>query len=220
MPPTLSGRNDPTLALDRPRPQQHLPMQLPRWHRESGRIDERLCALPFQRQAGFRKTQVEAYQQPQLAHTGVEWRDNLHARLDTVALLEDRAVRPEVDVEEMQLLVAMGDGAIGVDPDEGVGDAGRGRHRGFVDADVDGQGMGASGPLESLDEWRAGDRETQGNRFRGRGGDVVGCFREEQRLQKKWLCEETVNNGLDKGVLKYMFATVLSRKTARMISSE
>jgi len=52
----------------------------------------------------------------------------------------------------MQLLVAMGDGAIGVDPDKGVGDAGRGRHGGFVDADVDGQGMGASGPLESLDE--------------------------------------------------------------------
>ena len=99
----------------------------------------------------------------------------------------------------MQLLVAMGDSAIGVDPDEGVGDTGRRRRRGFVDADVDGQGMGASRPLESLDEWRAGDWETQGNRFRGRGGDVVGCFREEQRLQKKWLCKETVHNELDRG---------------------
>jgi hypothetical protein len=65
----------------------------------------------------------------------------------------------------MQLLVAMGDGAIGVDPDKGVGDTGRGRRRGFVDADVDGQGMRTSGPLEPLNEWRAGDRETQRNRF-------------------------------------------------------
>jgi hypothetical protein len=87
----------------------------------------------------------------------------------------------------MQLLVAMGNSAIGVDPDEGVDDAGRGWRRGFVDADIDGQGMGASGPLKPLDKWRAGDWETQGNRFRGRGGDVVGCFGEEESLQKKWL---------------------------------
>jgi hypothetical protein len=162
---TLRGRNDPTLALDRPRPQQHLPMQLPRWYRESRWINERLRALPFQRQAGFRKAQVEAYQQPQLAHAGVDWWDDLHTWLDTVAFLEDWAVGAEVDVEEMQLLVAMGDGAIGIDPDEGVGDTGRGRRRGFVDADVDGQGMRTSGPLEPLNEWRAGDRETQRNRF-------------------------------------------------------
>jgi hypothetical protein len=63
----------------------------------------------------------------------------------------------------MQLLVAMGNGAIGVDPDEGVGDTGRGQRRGFVDADIDGQGMRASGPLEPLNEWRAGDGEAQGN---------------------------------------------------------
>jgi hypothetical protein len=52
----------------------------------------------------------------------------------------------------MQLPVAIGDDVISVDPDEGVGDAGRGRHGGFVDTDVNGQGMGASGPLKSLDK--------------------------------------------------------------------
>jgi hypothetical protein len=97
----------------------------------------------------------------------------------------------------MQLLVAVGDGAVGIDPDQRVGDAGRGRGGGFVDADVDGEGVCAGGRLEAEDEGGAGRGQAERDGFAGGRGDVVGRFGQEERLEKKALCEEAVNGGLE-----------------------
>jgi hypothetical protein len=88
----------------------------------------------------------------------------------------------------VQLLVAVRDGALGVDPDQRVGDARRGRGGRFVDPDVDRQRVCAGGRLETLDEWGAGGGEAQRDGFRRGRGDVVGCFGEEERLENAGHC--------------------------------
>lgn len=44
--------------------------------------------------------------------------------------------------------------------------------------------------MEAEDEGRAGRGEAERDGFAGRGGDVIGCFGQEERLEEKALCEE------------------------------
>ena len=144
-------------------------MQLPRRNREGGRVDQRLRPQPLQRQARLREAHVEADKQAELSDARCcDWRDDGGTGLNAVAFSEQRPVGPEVDVEEVEFLVAVRDGAVGVDPDEGIGDAGRrGRRGGLVDADVDGEGVRAGGGLEALNEGGAGGGEAEGDGFMG-----------------------------------------------------
>lgn len=61
-------------------------------------------------------------------------------------------VGAEVDVEDVEFLVAVWDGAVRVDPDQGVGEAGGRWCGGFVDSDVDGYGVVVGEFLEALHE--------------------------------------------------------------------
>ena len=81
----------------------------------------------------------------------------------------------------------MGNFAVGVDPEKGVFDAGAGGVvGGLVYADGDGEGVGFGFGAETEEEGGFVGGLAEGEGFRGRGADVVGCFGEEEGL-RWWL---------------------------------
>ena len=160
MPPTLRRGNDVGLALDRPGPQQRLPMRLARRNRERGRIDQELGALAAKPKRHLREPEVEADHHAQPAHGSVHRGDDLGSGFDAVALLQDRTAG-EVDVEEVEFLVSAGDVAVLVDPDQRVLDFGA-AVGGFVDADVDREAGGAGFMLQAEHEGAGGGRLDEG----------------------------------------------------------
>jgi hypothetical protein len=181
MPPILRRRNDIHLILNRPSPQQRLPVRLSRWNRERGRIHHDLRTLPPQPQRHLREAQVEADHHAKFPDRGVDWREDLPPGLDAVALFQHGASGAQVDVEEVDFLVAGRYGAVLVDPDQCVLYFGAALGR-FVDADVDGEIGGARFVLQAEDEGAGGGGLDEGEGLRGRGGYVVGCFGEEEGL--------------------------------------
>ena len=84
----------------------------------------------------------------------------------------------DVDVEHVQLLVALGDCARRVNPDEGVFRLGVGR--GLVDADAYGELVLRCGGLEAQDELGFCDGFAEGFANGRVGRYVVTCFWEEE----------------------------------------
>ncbi len=155
-------------------------MRLPRRDRKRGRIDQYLRALPPQPERDLGETEVKADHHAELADWGVDGWDDGRAGFDAVAFFQNRTAG-DVDVEEVEFLVAAGDGAMLVDPDQCVLDllAALG---GFVDAHVDWEAGGPRFMLEAENEGAGGHRLDERDCFRGGGGDVVGCFWEEECL--------------------------------------
>ena len=97
-----------------------------------------------------------------------------------LALLEHRTAL-DVHVEEVHLLVPLGDGACLVNPQNGVlYFAGVGPW--FVDADMDRQPLSTGFLLQAENEGALVDWFDQADGLLGRCGNVVGCFGEEQGL--------------------------------------
>jgi len=109
-----------------------------------------LGATGAEGEGGFWEPQIKADEQTHLAQFCVKGILDPRSFFDRIGLLEDRPVF-DLDVEEVEFLVPLGDFAMFVDPEECVFYffAVRG---GFVDADVYGQFVFTGGRLEAEDE--------------------------------------------------------------------
>lgn len=81
----------------------------------------------------------------------------------------------------MHLLIPLCNLSFLINPQDRVLDLGRVNTR-LVDADVDGQALAAGLVAEPQDKLAGRDRLDEGDCFGWRGGDVVGCFGEEEGL--------------------------------------
>lgn len=130
---------------------------------EGGRVGDDVCVLALESQGDFGEPEIEADERADLAQEGVEGRQDLVAGLYRLALLHlGPAVVTEIQVEEVQLLVALRDVAVGIDPYQRVFDLFEIRHArlhvaGFVDADVDGERVLARFLLQAEHERRRRD---------------------------------------------------------------
>ncbi len=150
MSPTLRRRNNKRLVFYRPTSQQRLPMRPPCRDRKRGRIDQHLRALSAQPKRDLREAEVEADHHAHLAELSVDWWDNVPTGFDTVAFFHDWAAG-DIDVEEVEFLVAACYGAMLVDPYQCVSDF-FATFGGFVDANVDWEGGGSRFMLQAENE--------------------------------------------------------------------
>ncbi len=97
-----------------------------------------------------------------------------------LALLQHRTAR-DVHVEEVDLLVSLGDLTVLIDPQDGVLDL-VGVEAGFVDADMYGQFLAAGFFAQAQHKLALVDWPRKAQRLLSGAGDVVGCFWEEEGL--------------------------------------
>ena len=91
-------------------------------HRECRRVQDDVSVLAFERQCRLWKAKIETDLRANLAERSlVRWLDDL-AGLDKIALLEHRPIF-ELEVEQVQFLIALRDGTVIVDPYKTVLDA-------------------------------------------------------------------------------------------------
>ena len=178
----LTSRDNIAQRLDSPTLQQRLPVHAPSIGVESRRVDKNVSAIALVVQSQFGESQVETDGRANFADDCVEGLQDLVARFDRVAFLHRWTVGL-VHVEEMELLVALRDLALFVDPEEGVFEFLRvwvvAR---LVDSDGDREGVLFGGFLEAENEWRFVDGFAEFLRLFGAAGEVVGGLREEDGL--------------------------------------
>ena len=136
--------------------------------------------MPPQPKRYLGEAEVKADHHADLPDWSVDWWDDVLAGFDTVAFFQDWSAG-DVDVEEVEFLIAACHGAMLVDPDQGVLDF-LAPVGGFVDANVDREGGGSRFMLEAENEGTGSHRLDERDCFGGGGGDVVGSFREEEGL--------------------------------------
>jgi len=150
---------------------------------ESRRVDEHGGAVAFIVQGQFGEAQVETDGRADFADDCVERFEDLRAAFDRVALFNCWAVGL-VHVEEVCFLVALGDLAVLVDPEEGVFEFLRVKVvAGLVDSNGDGERVLFGGFLEAENQWRFVDGLAEFLRLFRASGEVVGGFREEDGLE-------------------------------------
>ena len=151
---------------------------------ESRRVDEDGGAVALVVKSQLAEAKVEADCRADFADDGVEWGGDFFTELDAVGLLHRRAVSL-VHVEEVELLVALGDLAILVDPDLGVLDLlGVGVVAGLVNTDRDGERVLLGRFLESKDNNGLVDRCTKLERLFRTMAEVVSSLWQEDSLDR------------------------------------
>ena len=174
----LCGGYDIRLGLDGTRAEQRFPVCLPRGHGEGRWIGQDVRTAISQCKCRLRKAQVKTNHHAYIAKWGGKRVLDAGPTLDAIALLQHGAVL-DLDVEKVQLLVAMGNVAMLVDPEERVLDLGAGR-RGLVDADVDGEAMAPCLLSDAQDKLRLLYRLGKGDGFVRVGCYIVGSLGEKQ----------------------------------------
>jgi hypothetical protein len=189
--PALRRGDDEREVLDRPRPQQRFPVRATGRARECRRHAQDLGSLRNEVAVELGEAQIVAHGESQPARRGVD-DDGLRARLRVGRLAVALAPARQVDVEEMDLVVARGAPALGVVDDAGVRgtrvalDRDRLRARDDPEAEFAGEGRhcGLCGPVAvALDDGAplrfvpAHEREVL--RQYGEAGAALACEPEE-----------------------------------------
>jgi hypothetical protein len=99
----LVGSDHPDLLLNRPSPEQDLPVVLPRVGSECGGDQDDLRASTTQPLIERRKAKVVADTQPEASNLGVD-HDSLVSRSDGIALLEHRSTG-DVHIKQVEFAV-------------------------------------------------------------------------------------------------------------------